>query len=579
MQEAADIRGNRGSDRGTCEYEPEGVFELLTAGGEPLTKVRLFALVAALASLATLGLAGCGGSGDAGKEGGTLRVAYNSFPEYLDPALSYSTEGWTAIYDVYVPLLTYPHVEGEAGTKVVPGLAKSLPEVSDGGRTYTLQLRPGLRYSNGAPVEASDFKATIERLFRLNSPASPFYSTIVGAEQFAKTKQGGISGIEADDASGTITIHLTAPRGTFENELAMPFAAPLPAGTRAEDLSAKPPPATGPYEITSSKPGRGWDYARNPQWAKHNGRALPQIPDGHVDKIEVTVVRNASSEVDDVERGRYDFMQNPPPADRIAAVRDKYEGTQFRESAQMNTYYFWMNTQAAPFDDLRVRQAVNYAIDPRALERIYAGQLDANHQILPPGMPGYEAFNLYPHDMAKAKQLLSEADPADREITVWSINTSPNKEAAEYYDGVLQELGFSTTLKVVNADNFFVLVANTSTPDLDTGWTNWFEDYPHPNDFFQPQLAGESIAPTGNTNWARIDAPKLNAKIARLGREQLGPKQEAEYAELDREYMEQAPWAPFGTLTLSTFVSDSIDFDKVVISPIFGQDLASFSFR
>ena len=104
-------------------------------------------------------------------------------------------------------------------------------------------------------------------------------------------------------------------------------------------------------------------------------------------------------------------MQNPPPADRYAEVKDKYEGTQFRVEPTISTYYFWMNTTEPPFDDVKVRQAVNYAVDPAALERIYAGQLGATHQILPPGMPGYETFDLYPHDMAKAKAADQRSQP------------------------------------------------------------------------------------------------------------------------------------------------------------------------
>ena len=544
-----------------------------------MSRSRLFSVAAIAALVAALALAACGGSTGEDREGGTLRVAYNSFPDYLDPALSYSLEGWTATYDTYIPLLTYAHAEGAAGAKVIPGLAKSLPRISDGGRTYALTLRPGLRYSDGTPVRASDFTHTLERVFLLNSPGTPFYADVVGGEEFAATKKGGIPGIETDDASGRITIHLVEPRGTFSNELASPIVALVPGSTPIEDMSAKPPPATGPYEIVSSHPGRGWDYARNPEWAGNNAALLPQIPDGHVDRIEVDVIRNASTEVNDVESGRYDLMQNPPPADRIAAVRDKYKGSQFKESTQLNTYYFWMNTQAAPFDDVRVRRAVNYAIDPRALERIYAGQMKATHQILPAGMPGYEEFDLYPHDMARAERMIAAANPAERKVTVWAIDASPNREAGEYYDGVLSELGFETTLKVVNADNYFTVIGNRSTPNLDTGWGDWFEDYPHPNDFFQAQLAEESIAPTNNANWAEIEAPRLSRKIAELARQQLGPKQEAAYAKLDRQFMEQAPWAPYGALTLSTFVSDAVDLEAMTISPIFGQDFATVSFR
>ncbi len=532
-----------------------------------------------LALFGALALSACGSSGSGGTEGGTLKATFGSFPDSLDPGLAYTGEGSTAVYDVYVPLLTYAHASGSAGSKVIPGLAEAMPKIGDDGRTYTLALRKGLRYSNGKPVKASDFAAAIERLFKLNSPGSPFYTDIVGAEAFAKTKQGGIAGIQTDDKSGQIVIHLVKPRGTFSNELALPFAAPVPAGTPAEDLTAHPPPATGPYLITAVQPGRGWEYQRNSQWAKSNAKLLPQIPGGHVNRIEVDVLRNPSTQVNDVESGKTDWMGNPPPADRYAEVKSKYEGTQFKVEPSISTYFFWMNTTQAPFDDVKVRQAVNYAVDTRVLERIYAGQITGTHQILPPGMPGYKQFDLYPHSLAKAKELLAAAKPSDREITVWTDNESPNDEAGEYLEGVLKELGFETKLKIVNSDNYFGLIGNESTPNLDIGFANWFEDYPHPNDFFQPLLNGESIVPTGATNLARIDDPQLNAEIDRLGEGPLTPQVEAEYAALDRKFMEQAPWVPYGNSTLPTFVSSEIDLDKVIFNPTFAQDLISFQFK
>ena len=525
------------------------------------------------------GLTACGESSNAGKESGTLRVTYASFPGYLDPALGYDTESYTAMYNTYIPLLTYAHANGEAGGKVVPGLAKALPKISADGKIYTLFLHPGLKYSDGTPVRASDFTSSVERMFRLNSGGASFYTDIVGAERFLETKQGGIPGIETDDKSGEIVIHLTEPRGTFSNELGLLFVALLPPDTPAENLTANPPPATGPYAIVKSQPGEGWAYERNPQWLANNAKLMPDLPSGHVDRIEVTVIRNPSTQVNDIEQGKFDWMENPPPADRYAEVKSKYEGSQFRVEPQINTYYFWMNTTKPPFDDLKVRQAVNYAVDPAALERIYAGSLSASQQILPPGMPGYEKFELYPHDIVKAKQMIATADPPDREITVWTDSESPNEEAGTYYQDLLSQLGFDAQLKVLSPDNYFTVMGNTSTPNLDTGWTNWFEDYPHPNDFFQPLLAAESIQPTNNTNWSQIADPALSAKTKELAAEPLGPEQEAGYAELDREYMEQAPWAPYGTLTVATFVSSAIDLDKVIFNPTFGQDLTSFQFK
>lgn len=522
-------------------------------------------------------LAGCGSSENS-TDGGVLRGSYLSFPDALDPGLSFTLEGATALHPVYIPLLTYAPESGKAGTELVPGLAKSLPKIDQGGRRYTLFLRPGLEYSDGTPVRASDFRAAVERLFRLNSPGSSFYLGIAGAERFAETKKGGIGGIVTDDASGKIVIRLTEPSGYFSLLLASPFTAPLPPGTPAEDQTRNPPPATGPYVITGVRPGHSWEYERNPAWGA-NGEAMPDYPDGHVDEMKMEVNSNPITQVEDVERGKVDLMQNPPPPERYADVRDRYEGTQFREQQLISVYYFWMNTQAPPFDDVRVRRAVNYAVDPEALERIFAGSLEATQQVLPPLMAGYRKIEPYPYDLGRAKKLIAEADPADRRITVWTFNLPPTDEAGEYYEQVLRKLGFETKLKVIDIANYFTVIGNSSTPDLDTGFANWLLDYPHPNDYFAPQLTGESILPQGNTNWAQFDDPAVNAKTRQLGREQLGPKQEDEYAALDRTVMEQAPWAPFGTLTLGTFVADTIDLDKLVVSPIYGQDLTSVEFK
>ncbi len=522
-------------------------------------------------------LVGCG-SGEGSNGSRVLKGTYLFFPDALDPGLSFTLEGATALHNTYIPLLTYAPESGKAGTELIPGLAKELPKIDQGGRRYTLFLRPGLEYSDGAPVRASDFRFSIERLFRINSPGSTFYTKIAGAEQFAKTKKGTIAGISTDDASGKIVIRLTEPSGYFSYILGLQFGALLPPGTPAEDQTPSPPPATGPYLITKVNPGRSWEYERNPAWAA-NGEAMPDWPDGHVDRIKLEVRSNPVAATDEVEKGKVDWLKNPPPPERYAEVRDRFEGTQFREEPQISVYYFWMNTQAPPFDDVRVRRAVNYAVDPAALERIYAGTVEATQQVLPADMPGYEKFDPYPYDLAKAKKLVAEADPSDREVTLWSLNLVPTNEAGAYYQQVLETLGFDVTLKQVDASNYFTVIGNSTTPDLDTGFANWLLDYPHPNDYFAPQLTGEAILPAGNSNYAMFDDPAVNAKTRQLGRRQLGPKVEREYAALDRTVMKQAPWAPFGALLLGTFVADSIDLDKLVVSPIYGQDLTSFEFE
>ncbi|HKH65412.1 MAG TPA: ABC transporter substrate-binding protein [Solirubrobacterales bacterium] len=480
------------------------------------------------------------------------------------------------MYDTYIPLLTYRHASGKAGSKVIPGLARSLPKITDGGRKYVLYLRKGLRYSDGTPVRATDFERTVERMFRLYSGGFPFFADIVGAGRYLQAGRGGIQGIDADNRTGRISIRLRRPRGTFTSELATPFVALVPAGTPAHDLSADPPPATGPYEITSSQPGVGWTYEQNPEW-EGNARLLPQVPGGNVDRIEVTVTRNPFAQVRALEKGQIDWIQNPPPPSLLPGIKRRYGGTQFRMEPTHSLYYFWMNTTKPPFDDIRVRRAVNYAVDAKALSRIYGGQLAPTHQILPPGMLGYRRFDLYPHSVEKARRLIALASPRDREITVWTDTESPNYEAGAYYAQVLRKLGFRVHEKVLSVDFYFSAIGRSARANLDTGWSDWFEDYPHPNDFFQPLVAGESVLPTYSSNFTQIDQPALNRRIA--GLRERRRISEPGYATLDRSYMKLAPMVPYGTRLLSTFVSKRVNLDKVIWSQTFGTDIASLRFR
>ncbi len=523
-------------------------------------------------------LSACGSGSSSGKQGGTLNGEYTSFPDYMDPQISYTAEGWTAMQNVYIPLLTYAHANGSAGSTVIPGLAQSLPKITNGGKTYTLTLRKGLKYSDGTPVKASDFANAVERMFLTDSGGSGFYTSIVGAEQFQKTKSGHISGIKTDDKTGQIVINLTQPQGYFNNVLALMFVAPVPPNTPDKDQSASPPAGTGPYMITKSDPGRGWAYARNPRWKTNKATGI-DVPDGFLDKINITINRNQSSQINDVISGKANWLFDPPPADRYAEVQQKYDGTQFKVEPTISTYYFWMNYNSPTFKDPLVRQAINYAIDPAALERIYVGQLKPTQQILPPGMPGYQKFELYPHNLTKAKQLLAKANPSDKDITVWTDSESPNNDAGTYLQDVLKKLGFNAQLKIVNADNYFTIIGNTSTPNLDIGWTDWFEDFPHPNDFFDILLNGENTASTNNEVFSQNNTPSLNKQIDKLSEQQLNPTTEKQYAALDKAFMQEAVWAPYGTRTLSLFVSSDINLDNIIWNPTFETDFTSIQFK
>src|SRR5947208_8329636 len=147
--------------------------------------------------VAAYGAAGTKHQAAATKTFGTLRAVIDTI-DYLDPQQAYTGQSWWAMWNVWQTLITYRHVDGPAGYKLVPGLARSLPTVSNGGKTYTFFMRKGVKYSNGKAVKASDFKFAIKREFLSTGQGVGFYTDIVGAAQFAKTLKGDIGGIKAN---------------------------------------------------------------------------------------------------------------------------------------------------------------------------------------------------------------------------------------------------------------------------------------------------------------------------------------------------------------------------------------------
>ena len=543
---------------------------------------RKILTTACVVMLSAFGVAACGtddGAGGGGG-GGDINITMTSFPDYIDPQLSYTVEGWEVMYNTYIPLLTYKHAKGEDGAEVVPALAKEMPKVSDDGKTYSLALRPNMKYSDGTDIKASDFTYAIQRLFKADSGGSVFYETIVGATDYADGKADTISGIKTDDATGAITIELTEPNGTFDNLLALSFSAPVPPSTPLDaDATENPPPSSGPFMITSVERPQTMTMERNPNFHTVQDAGASEVADAQVDKITVTQNKNNSAQVTAVQQNTVDFMVDPPDADRLPEVKAKYSN-RFRLEDSINTYYFFMNTQTAPFNDLRVRQAINYAIDPEALNRVFGGRMHPTQQILPPGMPGHEEFTLYPGpDMAKAKALIAEAKPSDMDITVWTDDEPDRKRIGEYYHDVLTELGFNAKLQVIAGDVYWATIGNQSTPDVDTGFADWFQDFPHPDDFFRPLLNGASILPTNGNNYSRVSIPDLDKKMNELRTQQMSDDLKKQYAALDRAYMEQAVWAPYGNEEFSTFVSERMDFDKAYSHVLFNQDYSALAIK
>jgi peptide/nickel transport system substrate-binding protein len=480
-------------------------------------------------------------------------VAYDTGTDYLDPAYSYTVEGWEIMWNVYLGLLGYKHVNGPDGATIVPALAKDLPQISSDGTTYTMTLRPGLKYSDGSPVKASDFKYAIERDFQADSPGVGFFTNIKGADQFSKTKKGNITGITTDDATGKITIKLNKPQGDFQNILATTFAAPVPKGTSSKDQSTHPIPSTGPYMIQSYSPNRQAIMVRNP-----NFKPTPNVPATNPDKITVKVISDDSAALQQVINGQANYDFHPIPVDRLAEVQQKYPD-QLKIYTPANTYYYFMNTRTPPFDKLAVRQAVNYAIDRNALVRLYGGLASPTENILPPTYPQFKKHNLYPYDLAKAKQLIKSAGVTGTPVTVWGSNRDTSRKPVEYLQDVLKKIGLKPTLKIIDASIYWSTIGNQANK-AQIGFADWFQDYPHPLDWFDVMLNGDRITQTHNNNYSNFDNQGVNQKINQLKQQpKLTSEINNQWAALDKTVMQQAAWAPYVNRQFTDFFSKDVD--------------------
>jgi peptide/nickel transport system substrate-binding protein len=519
-----------------------------------------------------------GGSTTSGSSSGKtfpdFKIAYDTGIDFLDPGLSYTVQGWEIMWNVYLPLLGYKHVNGPDGATLVPYLAQDMPTVSADGKTYTLTLRKGLTYSDGTAIKASDFAATIERDYKIDSPGVGFFGNIVGADAFSKTKKGHISGITTDDATGKITIKLNAPQGDFNYILATEFAAPVPADSPQKDTSTNPVPATGPYMISSYKPNKSVLVVRNP---KFDASAFDgNVPSGNPDKMTIDIIGDPGVALTRTLNGTDDYDFQQPPADRLAELQAK-NADQIKVYTPANTYYYFMNNRVAPFDNVKVRQAVNFAINREALVRIYGGLATPTENVLPPTYPQYKKLNLYPYNLAKAKQLIKDAGATGADVTVWtSNNTSRNApQAGAYLQDVLKSIGLNAKLKQINAAVYWTTVGNQSTK-AQIGFADWYQDYPHPLDWFDVLLNGDRITDTHNNNYSNFDDPAVNAKIADLKKQSgLSASINNGWADVDKMVMEKAGWAPYVNVQGIDTFSSSVDLSCYVFHVNYQFDFAT----
>lgn len=488
--------------------------------------------------------------------GGTLHLTADGPGGTLDPQINYGTQYMQVFVNMYDPLLTFRLARGTAGLEVVPDLADAMPQISLDGLTWRLHLRPGLHFSDGAPVRVEDVVASFRRIYRAGSPtAASFYGGIAGAADcLEKPDRCILPGVEGHPETGEIVFHLTKPDGEFLYKLAFPHAVILPAATPAHDMGGTTVPGTGPYRITQYDPGHGMVLERNPYFHVWNPQAQT---DGFVDRIEYDFGLSDEAQVTAVEQGRYDWMLDAKPADRLGELGANYT-SQVHIEQLLGLYYLAMNTREKPFTDVRVRRAVSMAVNRHAMTILFGGSAISEPlcQMVPHGIPGADLGLDCPQDLEGARRLIHEAGADGASVTLVVPNRAMELGMGTYLRNALQAAGLNAQLRPITAGLTESYEQNTAN-HVQIALSYWFADYPSASTFLDDLFGCDNYHPNAavSPNFTGFCDQHVQS-LFDLAKVQTDPTKAAPiWQEAGRAIMEQMPGAPMIQMRTVDFVS------------------------
>lgn len=513
-----------------------------TASGKQLIKRGAIALVIILSLVVPSSLR-VGRSADARTladtpaYGGVLTQGFKDDLATLDPAIGYDWNNWPAEKMVFDGLLDY-----NEGTTLEPRLAAAMPVVSNGNKTYTFTLRKGVLFQNGREVTADDVAYTINRVLTpaTKSPGQSFFLDIAGAQAVANGKAATASGIQVL-SKYTIRFTLTQPDTTFLNVMAMNFAYVVPKEVVQKEGAnfGHAPVGTGPFLLKQWTAGQKIVFVRNPHYF------FDKLP--YLDGVTFLIGLDPEVALLRLQSGQLDMLADPIPAADFASIQsDPRYANQLVRYVQPETTYITLNTQIAPFNNVKVRQAVNMAVDKTRIVRLMAGRAAVADQILPPLMPGYDpSYKGYAYDPVQARKLLAQAGyPHGFSTQLYVLNVDPQPRIAESIQRDLAQVGINASV-VPLASATLVDQAGTprKAPMVWSGGEAWLQDFPDPSDFYGPILSCAS-AVQGGWNWSFFCDNKLDTQAAQLKSMPNGAARYAGYRSLYSSVMAQAPWVP-----------------------------------
>jgi YVTN family beta-propeller protein len=446
---------------------------------------------------------------------------------------------------VYDGLTGFRRAGGSDGTQLVPDLATSIPEAREGGKSYTFRLRPAIRYSDGRRVRPEDFRRALERTYELGGDLveqATAVTAVLGGDSCSKDRHCDLSkGVVT--TGDTVTFRLSRPAPLFLTDLSS--LVPVPAGTPSRDAGTKSVPGTGPYAIESYVPGRQVKFIRNPHFRVWSEAVRP---DGYPDEI-VLRVTDVAHGVTAVAQGKADVLLDFVPPDQIEDVRVRHS-RQLHVEPQRAMMFLFLDTTQPPFTDVRVRRAMNYAVDRRKLVELGGGPTlrQPTCQVIPPTTPGYVRYCPYTvdprptgewtaPDIAKARQLIAASGTKGQTVTVWTWPGFRNE--ARYVVSLLRRLGYRAHLKELKNLNVYFRAIFDPKTRAQSGIMGWFGT----------QYGAQSIDSLRcgySGNPARFCDRGIDEDAARaLNRFATDPEGAARmWAKLDRELVDQAAWVP-----------------------------------
>lgn len=492
------------------------------------------------------------GPGGPAATGGTVQVLANAGFSHLDPVRGFDG-GVNNFYRlIYRTLTTQGAAPGADGTKIVPDLATDTGKPSEGGKTWTFTLKDGVAFETGAPITSADVKFAVSRAWDPEiGIGSPYAKQIIAAPASYQGpyKSGEMPTIETPDAK-TVVFHLKKPYADFGSVVAQNTFVPVPKGSGAGTELDSKPIASGPYKVSAYKPGASLTLVRNDKWDAKTDSIRAAKPDGFqwtfgLDPATIDERMIAGQGTD------ANAIAGTIQAASVARIQTPQLKQRTLSGLGGCTTYMGLNSTKKPLNDVRVRQAINFAVNKQTVRDAVGGSTlaDLATSIQPPTIVGRTDYDPYPSpdgkgDVEAARKLLTEAGQTGGFTMTLDTRAQPKMQAmAVAIQQALEPLKIAVKINIIDTSTYYEVIG-TPSQQHDAAITGWCPDWPSGATFLPPLFDGRNITAKGNSNLSQLNDPGVNKTIDEIALMKDVTAANAAYGELDKQIMKLAPMVP-----------------------------------